>query len=83
MRVVAYIEKHGLFPPEEALAAPPSSFPSITYLGMNADRSKVIVLLPDKDLFVAVEREPYRVITGSLVGDCPALAPAEVGQSIV
>ncbi|HWA25980.1 MAG TPA: hypothetical protein VG734_09980 [Lacunisphaera sp.] len=73
MRVIAYIEKHRLFVPEEAFTAAPHSFPSFTYLGMNADRSKVIVLLPDKGLFVAVEREPYRVITGPLVGDCLAL----------
>lgn len=73
MRVIAYIEKHSLYPPEEILAAPPASIPSITYLGMSADRSKVIVLLPDKGLFLAVERKPYRVITGQLVGDCPAL----------
>lgn len=75
MRVIAYIEKHHLFPPQEAFAAHPSSLPFITYLGMNADRSKVIVLFPDKGVFVAVEREPYRVIIGPLVGDCPALGP--------
>jgi hypothetical protein len=63
MRVIAYIEKHYLFPPEETFA-PPSAFPSVTYLGLNADRSKVIVLLPDKGLFVAVEEGSYRVITG-------------------
>ena len=74
MRVVAYIEKHGLFPPEGALTAPPSSFPSITYLGVNVDRSKVIVLLPDKGLFVAIERYPYRVVIEPLVGDCARLA---------
>lgn len=76
MRVVACIEKHRLFPPEEALAAPPSAILSFTYLGMNADRSKVIVLLPDKGLIVAIEREPYRVITGRLVGDCEHLSDA-------
>jgi hypothetical protein len=45
-----------------------------SYLGMNADRSKVIMLLPDKGLFVAIEHAPYRVVTGSLVGDCALLA---------
>lgn len=74
MHVVAYIEKHGLFPPEEALSTPPSPIPSITYLGMNADRSKIIVLLPDKGIFVAVACEPYRVITGPLAGDCSCLS---------
>jgi hypothetical protein len=69
MRVLAYIEKHGLLPPEEALATHTSSIPSITYIGMNADRSKILLLLPDKGLFVAIEREPYRVIAGPLVGD--------------
>ena len=73
MRVIDYIQKHQLFPPDEIFAAPPSLLPSFTYLGTNADRSKVIVLLPDKGLFVAVEREPYRIITGPLVGACPAL----------
>ncbi|HWA27436.1 MAG TPA: hypothetical protein VG734_17405 [Lacunisphaera sp.] len=73
MRVIAYIEKYQLFPPSEAFAATVATFPSFTYLGMNEDRSKVIMLLPDKGVFVAIEREPYRVITGPLVGDCPAL----------
>jgi hypothetical protein len=75
MRVVAYIEKHRLYPPEEALTAQPYSIPSVTYLGMNADRSKVIVLLPDKGVFIVVESEPYRVVTGPLIGDCPSLDP--------
>lgn len=73
MRIIDYIQKHQLHPPRESFAAPPFSLPSFSYLGMNADRSKVTVLLPDKGLFVTVEREPFRVVTGPLIGDCREL----------
>ena len=32
MRVIAYIEKHRLFPPDEIFVAPLSTIPSFTYL---------------------------------------------------